>query len=152
MKRFRFPLQAVMTIRVNAEAKALEAFAQAQTEVQKIQLRQQAIQREIAGGFGTRTEWLHKSVSSEEIQKLQQGIRMLQEAMRRCQAELQKAQAVLEAKKKILLETRQQREIIDKLYDKQLANHNAQIAQTEQRLLDDFATMRSMGNVALKWK
>jgi len=141
-----------MTVRMNAESKALEAFAQAQSEVQKILARQRAIQQEIDGGFHSRSDLLRKSVNSDEIQQLQHGIRVLQEAMRRCQVELQKAEAILQEKKRALLEARQKREIIDKLYEKQLANHNAQVAQAEQKDLDDFATMRSIGNLALKWK
>jgi flagellar protein FliJ len=152
MKRFRFPLQAVMTVRAHAENKALEAFAQAQAEVQRILARQQAIQHEIDRNFGARTDLLTKSVPSGEIQRLQQGIRVLQDALRRCLAELQKAEAVQDEKKTVLLDARQKRQVIDKLYEKQLASHNAQALQAEQRALDDFATMRSDGNLALRWK
>jgi flagellar export protein FliJ len=152
MKPFRFPLQAVKTVRVNHERKALEAFALAQAEYEKHAALRRAIEKEIDTVLTCRREMLAKTTSSEAIHVMQQGLRALHEALQRCQLELQKAQVVLEAKSKALLEARQKREVIDKLHDKQLAQHDAQVARDEQKTSDEFATLKSMGNLALKWR
>jgi len=152
MKAFRFPLQAVLTLRMDRETKALEAFAQAQSEFEKIAARFRQIQEEIEDVFDRRRATLKTTASSEDMQQLQQGLKALQETSRHCQAELEKAKAILEEKSRILLEARQQREIVEKVHQRQSARHQLQTARQEQRMLDDLATLKSIGDFALKWR
>ncbi|MBM3832094.1 MAG: flagellar export protein FliJ [Verrucomicrobia bacterium] len=152
MKPFRFPLQAVRTVRVSQEQKALEAFSRAQAQVEQIATRKRGILSEIEGVYNQRRERLSRVASSEEIQVMQQGLRALHEALRRCQVELQAAEAILADKSKALLEARQKREVIEKLHDKQRASHLAEASKAEQRTSDEFATLKSIGNLAMRWR
>ena len=152
MKSFRFPLQAVLTVRMNRENKALEAFAFAQAEFEKIAVRVRQIQEEIEDVFERRRAVLRATASSEDVQQMQQGLKALQETSRRCQAELEKAQALLAEKSRLLLEARQEREVVGKVYQRQLARHQLHTARQEQRVVDDLATLKSIGDFALKWK
>jgi flagellar export protein FliJ len=152
MKAFRFPLQAVLTVRMDRETKALEAFALAQAKFEKIAAQFRQIQNEIEDLFDRRRATLRTIANSEDMQQLQSGLKALQEASRRCQAELEKAKAILDEKSRILLEARQEREIVEKVHQRQLARHQLQAARQEQRMLDDLATLKSMGDFALKWR
>lgn len=152
MKPFRFPLQAVLTVRMDRETKALEAFALAQAEFERIATRFRQLQREIEDVFDRRRAALKTTANSEDVQQLQQGLKALQETSHRCQAELEKAQAILEKKSRTLLEARQEREIVEKVHQRQLARHQLHAARQEQRVLDDLATLKSIGDFALKWR
>ncbi len=152
MKPFRFPLQAVLTIRLNQENKALEMFARAQAELEKVLARSRRIEEEIEEVFRDRRTALRKVASSEDIQRMQQGLRALQETGRRVQVELQRAQAHRDEKSKVLLEAQQKREVVEKIEQKQRTVYSAHVARAEQKLLDDFATLKSIGNLALRWK
>lgn len=152
MKPFRFSLQAVLTVRLNQENKALEAFAFAQAEFEKISARFQKVQAEIEDVFARRRASFKTTANSLEIQQLLQGLRALQDASRKIQAELQNAKTIVEEKSRTLVGARQQREVVEKVQEKQLAIHRLQTARDEQKVLDELATLKSMGNLALKWR
>ena len=152
MKSFRFPLQAVLTVRLNQENKAMEACAFAQAEFEKIAARFRRIQQEIDALFDCRRAALKATATSEDMQHMQQGLRALQETARLCQAELNKAQALLEEKSRELLHARQGREVVEKVHHRQFARHQIQAARLEQRTVDDLATLKSIGEFALKWR
>ena len=152
MKTFRFPLQAVLTVRQNQENKALEAYAFAQAGFEKIAARFRRIHQEIEDLFDSRRAALKAIASSEDMQHMQQGMRALQETARLCQTELDKAQAMLEEKSRELLRARQGREVVEKVHQRQFARHQLQVARQEQRTVDDLATLKSIGEFALKWR
>ena len=152
MRPFRFSLQAVLTVRMNRESKALEAFAKAQAEFEAIAANFRLIQKEIDDSLGQRRDALKSSTSSEAVQQMQHGLRALKEAARRCQAELERTQAILDEKSRVLLEARREREVVDKVRQKQLARHQLQAGREEQKAHDELATLKSMGNLALKWR
>ena len=152
MKSFRFPLQAVLTVRMNQENKALQAYAFAQAEFEKITARFRRIHQEIEDVFDCRRAALKATASSEDMQHMQQGLRALQETARLCQVELNKAQAMLEEKSRELLHARQGREVVEKVHQRQFARHQFQAARQEQRTVDDLATLKSIGEFALKWR
>lgn len=152
MKHFRFSLQAVLTIRANEEQRALEAFAQAQAEAERIAGGVRKFESEINDLLGNRRDAFRRSTTSEELQQMQHGLISLQIQLTQLQMALQKAQEVLRQKSGILLEARKQREVVEKLRDKQFASFQAEVARTEQKVLDDFASMRPSGTTGLKWK
>ncbi len=152
MKSFRFPLQAVLTVRLNQERKALEAFAWAQTEFEKVAARHRRIQSEIEEVFGVLRNVFQRAATSQELQQMQHGLRALQETERRCRVEVQKAQAALDVKSRALLEARQKREVLDKIHGKQLTGYRVHVARAEQKVADEFAILKSVGNMALKWR
>lgn len=152
MKRFRFSLQAVLTIRANEEQKALEAFAHAQAEAERIAGQMRAVEKEINDLFGHRRDAFKRSTTSEELQQMQHGLLSLHIRLSQCQVAQQKAQEVLREKSSALLQARKKREVVEKVHDKQLAEFQAECARAEQKLLDDYAAMRPKGSAGLNWK
>lgn len=152
MKPFRFPLQAVLTLRLNQENKALENFAKALAVFEKVARQVRNLESEIDGVLGKRRDVLQRAAPAREVQQLQQVLRGLQQNLRAHQAELEKAKAVLDEKAQSLAATRQKREVVEKLEEKQMANYEARFARAEQKDLDEFATLKAVGTLALKWK
>jgi flagellar export protein FliJ len=152
MKPFRFTLKAVQTVRANTERKALEAFALAQAEVERIAARKRTIDGEIDVLLAARVDVLKRPASADDIQRMQQGVRALRFQQQQCAAEMQNAKTIVDLKSRALLDARQKREVVDKIHDKQRAKHHAHMAQIEQKTLDDFAVMQAAGRAALKWR
>lgn len=152
MKPFRFTLQAVHTVRANEEKKALEAFAHAQADVQKLLGIQQRLQTEIESLLADRSETLKRPASADAIQRMQIGVKALNFQLHQCNADLQKAVAISEEKSRLLLAARQKREVVDKLHNKQLARHTAHEAKIEQKTIDDFSAMKASGRASVKWR
>lgn len=152
MKPFRFSLQAVLTIRVNQERKALESFAQAQRALEAAETRFRAIRNDIDELHGARRDVLRKMAVSESLQQMQHGLRALQERIIGAQADVQKERAVVADRSRTLLEARKRREVVEKLYHKRRATHAIQAVRAEQRVLDDFATLKGVGGLAMKWR
>lgn len=152
MRPFQFPLQAVHTVRLHEENRALEAFALAQANFQNAAARHRGIQQEIDDVFGTRRQVMKKSARSDQVQQLQQGLRALQSALKKAEDAMQKARNVMDEKSRVLMAARQKREIVDKLFQKQHAAYQAEVARGEQKTMDELATMKSMGGLAKNWR
>jgi flagellar export protein FliJ len=152
MKRFKFPLQAVLTVRSNEERKALEAFSKAQAEVERIVSRKDAAQRQIDELFAKRQEVLTRPATAQDIHRMQNSVKALQLQLQQCNIELEKARIVLAQTSRALLDARQKREVVDKVFEKQLANYKTHAAQLEQKLIDDIATMKGFGGAGLRWR
>ena len=152
MKPFRFPLQAVLTLRMNQENKALETFARALAVFERLAAQVRTLQGEIDGVLGQRRDLLRHAAPARDVQQLQQALRGLQQNLRGYQAEMEKAKAVMDEKAQALAEARQKREVVEKLEEKQMASYEARFARAEQKSLDEFATLKTVGNLALKWK
>ena len=141
-----------MTIRVNQERNALEAFAEAQRALETAEARLRSIRNEIDELHGTRRDALRKRATSESLHQMQHGLRALQEQIVQAQANVEKEQVVVNERSQALLGARKKREVVEKLYHKRHASHSAQVARAEQRALDDFATLQSVGGFAMKWQ
>ena len=141
-----------MTIRVNQEKKALEALAEAQRALETAEARLRAVRHEIDELHGARRDALKNRATSESLHQMQHGLRALKEQIVQAQADVEKEQGVVNERSQALLDARKKREIVEKLYDKKHASHSAGVARAEQRVLDDFATLKSVGGLALKWQ
>jgi flagellar protein FliJ len=152
MKKFRFPLQTVLTFRTNQEDRAREAYSLSQAELRKIMQNWQELEQEIELLFQRRRQVWSGGATSDQIQQMQQTLRALQEKLRHCQSELAKQQSVVDEKWKILLETRQKRESMEKLQEKQRAGHQLEAARMEQHLADEIALLKPVHGSTAKWK
>ncbi len=141
-----------MTIRLNQEKKALEAFAEAQRALETAEARLRAVRHEIDELHGSRRDALRIRVTSENLHQMQHGLRALKEQLVQAQGNVQKEQGVVNERSQVLLDARKKREVVEKLYDKKRASHSAEVARAEQRILDDFATLKSVGGFAMKWQ
>ena len=152
MKAFQFPLQAVLTVRENQENKALERFGQAQAQLHRVLLQQTATRKALDHTFDQRRQTQGRSANSEEFHQLQQGAKALQRRLRDCETEAEKAKSEVAARSRDLVEARKQREIIERVFEKQLARHQLEAGRAEQKALDDLVALKSFGTLAFRWK
>jgi flagellar protein FliJ len=152
MKPFRFPLQAVLTVRANQEARAKEAYVRARADVETATLVCRALDEEIQTVGAGRLSPLNAPIRSEQIQQTQTGLRLLHEKLRARQAELQKLQSLLDEKWKLYLEARIKKEAVEKIRERQWAGHKIDLSREEQKNLDEIALLNTAGSLAFKWK
>ena len=152
MRAFHFPLQAVLTVRENQEHKALEAFGHAQAALHRLLRHQAEVRQTIEEAFDQRRSAHGRSTNSEEFQHLQQGVRALQRRQRECELEVEKSKKEVAARSRDVMEARKQREVIERVFEKQLARHRLETSRAEQKALDEVSALKSVGNLAFRWK
>jgi len=150
MKSLHFTLESLGTLRRRQEQKAMELYTQSLIG------RRQAVEELEAVGHELSVcwqEWRGKMVAGcsaadaahahayhlSLIKRRDEWALALETAERRENAALQ-----------AMSQARQQREIVDKCFDKQKARHRRDEARDEQKFLDDLAGRR--GNSILAWK
>jgi flagellar export protein FliJ len=150
MKKFRFTLEAVGTVRQRQEQKAMEHYARSLATLRQMAEQLQAVEGELlksweewraqlAGGFAAadaaRAQGYHRSL----VQRRDDARLAVDTAESRANSALQ-----------AMLQARQQREIVDKFFEKQKAVHQRDLAYNEQKFQDDLAGRR--GGSMLTWK
>lgn len=142
MKRFKFSLQAVQTVRERASRSALEIYARAlRTRVEAeaaLELAESALTRHL-------TEWrdaMKRNFAPSDMLQ-QEHLRSMLEARRneRAQAVRDAAKAVVQAQSNFQL-ARQKSEIVEKFRDRQRHDFNLAVLKDEQHMLDELATNR----------
>jgi flagellar export protein FliJ len=150
MKPFHFALEAVCTVRLHQEQKALESYAQAlqarsQAEALVAQVDQQMqecwnelrahLARGCSVGLAARTHDYQKALAQRRHE---------------CAAALELAERRVAAALQGMLHARRQREIVDRYRERQKARHDREQVRAEQKFLDDLAGRRSSSILA--WK
>ena len=143
MKAFHFTLEAVRTLRQRNEQKALERYAQALLTRQRAMEKLDAAQRELDRNTAALTTAFQTGSTALKIAQINDYQRVL--TVRRDEAAkmLGDAERLLNAAHQAMIAARQQREIVDKFFDKQKAHHHRELAQNEQKMLDDLAGRRN---------
>jgi flagellar export protein FliJ len=149
MKRFRFTLQAVLTLRQREEQAAQERYARAllqrQLAAQQLALaeeqllRAQADQRRLLNGASTAAKLAtaHALVRAAG-ERHDHGVATLQHAERAAQQSLQ-----------AMLAARRAREAVERFQSQQRRRHDAATQREEQKLLDEFS--RRLPLAGLPW-
>jgi flagellar export protein FliJ len=149
MKGFHFTLEAVRTLRQRQEQKALEQYAKSLLARQQALDKLDAVQRELNAGFAELRAQMAKGCAATEIAQAQEYHRQLARRRDECTMALGAAERRVNAAMQAMLTARQQREIVDKFFDKQKAGHEREQLRNEQKMLDDLAGRR--GNSILAW-
>ena len=148
MKKFRFTLESVGTVRERAEQKALEKYAQAlQNQRQAVELLQAAeaslaacwekMRRQSAEGCTGAEAMQALSFEAFLTQRRDEARRKVEQADRAVAVELQAT-----------LLARQQRQIVDKFFDKQREKFQRDQAAADQKALDELAGRRRVSAAA----
>lgn len=146
MARFRFRLEQVLDYRRQLEEQALQAFAEAtlarDETVRRIELMQEdhAVQTERLGNAAL--------LRSEEIWLIQGYVKTLLMDIKIANILLADQEEALVAARENLIERAKERELLDKLKEKQAARHAHEERMAEQREYDETATLR-FKNVAV---
>jgi flagellar FliJ protein len=150
MKSFHFTLEAVRTLRQRQEQKALENYARALLARQQALDRLDAVQREMNAGFVELRAKLTKGCAASEAAQAHDYHRLLAKRRDECTVALGVAERRVNAAMQTMLAARQQREVVDKFFDKQKARHERDQVRNEQKFLDDLAGSRRANSI-LAW-
>jgi flagellar export protein FliJ len=142
MKSFRFTLEAVRTLRRRQEQIALEQYAQTLLARQQASDRLQAVERELNAGWREMRELLARGCSAARTSQTHDYHRSLDERRKECARVLGSAELRVNAAFQAVLSARQQREIVDKCFEKQKATHQRGRLMEEQKLLDELSGRR----------
>jgi flagellar export protein FliJ len=149
MKSFRFTLEAVRTLRQRQEQVAMEQYAQALAFRQQAYDRLETVQQELNAGFRDLRARLAKGCAASEAAQAGDYHKSLARRRDEFTLALGTAERRVNAALQTMLATRQQRELVDKYFDKQKSRHQRDQARSEQKIMDDLAGRR--GNSILAW-
>jgi flagellar protein FliJ len=139
MKRFRFSLESVLTLRQRREQTALEQYGRA------VSARQQAVEtlRVARAEWETicrvRTTLLKSEAVAGELARAQEYCRAKEDNVARREQEALRAQRVVEQTWEKLLETRRAREVVDKYGQRQRESYDRSCQREEQKAIDEMA-------------
>ncbi len=122
---------------------AIAARAQAARDLEEVQ-------RHCDAGWQASRQSMKAGVTAAQLAKLGAYCRAMEELRRQSEATLHRAQRMVDEKWEKLLTIRQQREAVDKYYQRQRGVYERQLSREEQKALDDMAYQRSAPTAA--WK
>jgi len=139
MKAFRFRLQAVLTLREQAEQAAQQVCAGACAALDRAAARLRSAEAGIAANEQLWRARLAAGLRAEELEQWRLYAGLLYERRTRMASELAQAREQLEeARRQLLLATRQ-REALERLRHRQRRMHDYEAARAEQKFLDELS-------------
>ncbi|MGA2863787.1 MAG: flagellar export protein FliJ [Verrucomicrobiota bacterium] len=139
MKAFRFRLQAVLTLREQAEQTAQQVCAGACVALDQAAARLRSAEAEIAANDQLWRARLAAGLRAEELEQWRLYAGLLYDRRTRMARELAQAREQLEeARRQLLLATRR-RETLERLRHRQRRMHDYEAARAEQKLLDELS-------------
>ena len=138
MKRFQFPLQAVLTLRLRAEHLALESYGRA---VQAQKAAAEALGAAEEALADARRRWLNAMADGCPAARAAQMIEwshVLHERRDLAGQALQRAELEAQQASQALLAARQQREAVEKHLEHQREKHQRAAEAGERKVLDDL--------------
>lgn len=139
MKAFRFRLQAVLTLREQAERSAQQRCAQAFAAVQLATARLHSADTAIAAADESRRAELAAGMRADRLEQSRAYACLLQDRRVRMVKELTETQHQAEAARQQLLLASQRREALERLRNRQRRLSDYQAARADQKLLDEMS-------------
>lgn len=139
MRAFRFPLQAILTLREEKEQAAQRAYAERLRAARAVEDRLEALGREQAQTSQQRQAALGRGTSALELEQMAHYGLWLQERREQLETELTRARNAVEEGWQQLLRATQEREAMERYRRKQKQAYDLHLARAEQKLLDDLA-------------
>jgi flagellar export protein FliJ len=139
MKAFRFRLQAVLTLREQAEHEAQQLCARAYAAVESAEARLRSADAAITAADDLRRTHLASGTRASQLEQLRIYAVLLHERRVLVARELTEARRRAEEARRQLLAATQRREALERLRLRQRRTHDYQAARAEQKLLDELA-------------
>lgn len=149
MKTFQFTLEAVRIVRQRNKQAAMERYAHALLARRQAMDRLDAVQREINAGWQELRAMLAGSCPASRAAQAHVYHQSLEKRRNECAAELGLAERRVNLAFQAMLLARQQREIVDKCFEKQKARHQREQLREDQKFIDDLGGRR--GSSILSW-
>jgi flagellar FliJ protein len=144
MKRFRFSLQAVLTVRQRQEQVALERLAEAIAARQLAIDRLNEVQQACKNAWALSRERTAAGAPAAHLAQLHDYCHDLEQLQKDCEQAVQAAQRVVDQKWEKLVAARQAREAVDKLLERQRERYDRELQREEQKMLDDMTSQRAL--------
>ena len=148
MKRFRFSLQAVQTLRQRQEQVALQQYTETLVTRRAAEDQLRSARNDVTAAWSASREQLSSSVSADAIVQMRNFCRLREERHRHCETQLHEADKALELSWKRLVIARQRREAVEKFYRRQRRTHDYACEREAEKLLDEIAHNRPLNSAA----
>jgi len=139
MKAFQFRLQAVLTLREQAEQAAQQSCARAQAAVTAAAARVSVAEEAIAASDESRRAQLAAGARADEIEQWRAFGALLGERRAALARELAEVIQRAEGAWRLLVIATQRREALERLRRRQRLLHSSQAAREEQKMLDEMS-------------
>ena len=146
MKKWKFSLEAVQFLKAKIEQEAAQKHARALVEMSRARAALADTEREL--NTAALVEFSAKGTSAKKLLQLNQYIQALEKVRR------EKLEKCLHAEKESTLaraaleKAAREREILDRLQDRQHARHRFHVARQEQQWIDELAQQMKRGLLA----
>ena len=142
MKKFRFTLQAVLTLRQRAEQAALESYGRALRARAAAQPPLAEVAAELPAVWALWRAQLDGGCPAAEAAQTRSYCGALEERKTKCEAALHLAERELDAASRTLLKARQGREAVEQLQSAQHERHARALRLEERKEIDDLVNRR----------
>jgi flagellar export protein FliJ len=139
MKKFRFSLQAVLTVRQRQEQIALEYFSRAVAARQLAVDKWNEAERECEAAWKLSRERTAAGAPVVHLAQLHDYCHDMEELQKECARAVTAAQVVVDQKWEKLVAARQAREAVDKFLDRQRERYDRELQREEQKMFDDVS-------------
>jgi flagellar export protein FliJ len=139
MKRFKFTLEALHTVRKRQEQEAMESYAKALLEKEQALDRLGELRREFDQVADETRREMSAGCPADRLRQRQVFHEALRQSIRRQEQAVAQAEMALQQAMQALVHAKQQREAVDKAHDRQRATYDRDAAKEEAALLDELA-------------
>jgi len=143
MKKFRFTLEAVRTLRQRQEQVALEQYAGALRARQKALDALRDAERECTAAWTLRSERTASGAPAAHVAQVQEYCAAVESLKKQCNEAVATAQRVMDHMLENLCRARRAREAVDRFYEWQRERYDRELQREEQKKLDDLAQRRA---------
>jgi flagellar export protein FliJ len=145
MKRWKFSLESVRLLKNRLEEEAAQKHAQALVAVSRAKAQLAETEREINAAALMQFAGTGKKAAARDLAQLSQYVSALEKQRRERLEKVLLAEREVTLARAALEKVAREREILDKLRDKQHAAHQFHIARQEQKWVDELAQQMKRG-------
>lgn len=150
MKRFRFTLQALLTVRQRAEQLAQERYAARIANQERARKALNLAEATLATAATTLRQQMGRGLLAAELAQRHTHLRTLEWSRAQAEEGCRSASRAVEPALREMLEARRRREAVEQFRRRQLQRHDREVQREDNRLLDEFALRRA--TPSLVWR
>ena len=152
MKRFQFTLEAVRTVRQQAEQRAWLNYARLVRRHQQEEQRLRQAEQDARAAWHEARERMGSGIAGLELERLSAYARLAEQRRRNCAAAVAASHRALEEGMRQCREARQHCEVVEIYYRKQLGNYQRAEFLEDQKLLDEMGQRGGLRRAGLSVK
>jgi len=142
MKRFKFSLQAVQTVRERSARNALEAYARALRDATEAECNLESAEQALKHQVDDWRRAMKKRFAPSEMLQHEHARTMLEARRNERAQQLREANKAVVAAQSAFQLARQKCDVVERFHDRQKREFNLTVLKEEQHLLDEMAASR----------